>query len=287
MKFMLLGGIAALSLGLAVQDPFDAAEITATQVSGPVYMLEGYGGNIGLVLTEGGPVMIDDQFAQLEDKIRAAVEELAGTKNPSYVLNTHFHGDHTGSNEGFGTTSVLVAHDKVRTRLLAGDRREGPAPASALPVLTHADGMTLHLGGQTVELRHYPAAHTDGDSVVIFHEAKVVHMGDIMFHGMFPFIDRDSGGTVKGYLSALKNIHEDLPADWKVIPGHGPLASRADIKALHDMILATGKIVAARKAEGMSMEDCVAEGLPKEWDSWSWQFISTDAWIQTLYQRLD
>jgi len=287
MKFMLLGGIAALSLGLAVQDPFDAAKVTSTKVSGPVYMLEGYGGNIGLVLTDGGPVMIDDQFAQLEDKIRAEVEELAGTKNPSYVLNTHFHGDHTGSNEGFGATSILVAHDQVRARLLAGDRRDGPAPASALPVLTHANGMTLHLGGQTVELRHFPAAHTDGDSIVLFHEAKVVHMGDIMFNGMFPLIDRGSGGTVQGYLSALKSIHEDLPSDWKVIPGHGPLAKRADIKALHDMIVATGKIVAERKADGMSMKECVAEGLPKKWDSWSWNFISTDAWIETLYQRLD
>jgi len=287
MKFMLLGGIAALSLGLAVQDPFDAAEIKAKKVSGSVYMLEGYGGNIGLVLTERGPVMIDDQFAQLEDKIREAVEKLAGTKDPSYVLNTHFHGDHTGSNAGFGTTSILVAHDQVRTRLLAGDRRNGPAPDSALPVLTHADGMTLHLGDQTVELRHFPAAHTDGDSVVLFHEDKVVHMGDIMFNGMFPFIDQGSGGTVQGYLIALKTIHDDLPKDWKVIPGHGPLASRADIKALHDMIVATGKIVAARKAEGMSMKKCVEEGLPKKWDSWSWQFISTDAWIETLYQRLD
>lgn len=287
MKLMLAGGLAALSLGLAVQDPFDAAEIKAIQVSGPVYMLEGYGGNIGLVLSAGGPVMIDDQFAPLEEKIRAAVEELASTKNPRYVINTHFHGDHTGSNAGFGTTSTLVAHDRVRARLVNGDKRDGPAPASALPTLTHADGMTLHIEGQTVELRHYPAAHTDGDSIVLFQEAKVVHMGDIMFNRMFPYIDQGSGGSVKGYVSALKDIHDKLPADWKVIPGHGPLANRADIKALHDMILATGKIVAARKAQGMSQQECVAAGLPEEWATWSWAFISTDKWIETLYKRID
>jgi len=283
MKLLLAGGLSAFALGLFAQDPFSDTTIEATQVSGPVYMLTGAGGNIGLMLAEGGPLMIDDEFAPLEDKIRAAVKELAGTANPRYLVNTHWHGDHTGGNAGFGTTSTLIAQDQVRVRLKAGDDRRDPAPTVALPNLTYAEGMSLHLDGQTVELHHYPRAHTDGDSIVIFHEAKVVHMGDILFNHLFPFIDPGSGGSVKGYLAAQNEILKMLSEDWKIIPGHGELAGYQDLVASRDMILATSKIVAERKASGMSREDCLAAGLPSAWDSWSWQFISTETWLGTLY----
>ncbi|MHC4837475.1 MAG: MBL fold metallo-hydrolase [Planctomycetota bacterium] len=283
---ILLAGIGALALGLVAQDPFDAAEIEAQQVSGPVYMLTGFGGNIGLVLAEDGPLMIDDQFAELEEKIRLAVEELAGTRDPRFLVNTHWHGDHVGSNAGFGATSTLVAHANVRKRMEEGNDRTPPAPAVALPDLTYAEGLTVHLAGQEVELKHYPAAHTDGDTVVIFHQAKVVHMGDLMFNGMFPFIDLASGGTVAGYVAALDGVLTDMPEDWKIIPGHGEVGSHADLKTLRDMITETSAIVLQRKADGMDRDACVEAGLPEEWDSWSWQFISTERWLGTLYDGL-
>jgi len=283
MKLILAGGLSAFALGLFAQDPFSDVSVESTQVSGPVYMLTGAGGNLGLLLAENGPLLIDDQFAPLEGKIRAAVKELAGTADPRYLVNTHWHGDHTGGNAGFGTTSTLVSQDRVRERLAAGDDRRDPAPAVALPSLTYAEGMTIHLDGQTVEMKHYPHAHTDGDSIVIFHEAKVVHMGDILFNRMFPYIDPSSGGSVKGYLAAQDDILAMLPEDWKIIPGHGALATYQDLAASRDMIRATSKIVAKRVAAGMSREDCVAAGLPSAWDSWSWQFISTETWLGTLY----
>ena len=272
----------ALVLGLASQDPFEDATAETQRVSNSVHMLTGFGGNIGLSIGEDGVLMIDDQYAPMEAKIREALGKLT-TDKPRYVINTHWHGDHTGGNAAFSSDALIVAHDNVRARLLKGGRGQGPAPAEALPGLTYNDEMSFYFNGEQVQLLHLPGGHTDGDSVVLFHGAKVVHMGDHFFSGMFPFIDPASGGSVAGYIKNVAMMLESVPPDWAIIPGHGPLSTYDDLTTFLDMLERTTAIVQARVADGQTREQVIAGGLPSEWDSWSWNFITTEIWLATLY----
>src|SRR5262249_5353495 len=197
--------LAVLEAGTAwAQQDFDKVQIKVTKVAGTVYMLEGSGGNIGVSVGEDGILIVDDQFAPLVPKIQAALKGISD-KPVKFVLNTHWHGDHTGGNEKLGALAPIIAHTNVRKRLgsesttRTGQKRP-PSPKAALPVITFDDRLTVHLNGEDIRAIHFPSGHTDGDAIIFFTQSNVVHMGDDFFSGQFPFIDLQSGGTVKGYI---------------------------------------------------------------------------------------
>lgn len=258
-------------------DRFADVEVTPQRVSGNVYILTGAGGNIGATVGRDGTLIIDDQFEALTPKIIRALNSIDGDA-PKIVLNTHFHGDHTGGNPVFGETGTIVAHDNVRLRLTD----EEGFPARGLPVVTYADRVTVHFNDDTLEVIHMPAAHTDGDSIVWFQEAKVLHTGDLLFHGTFPFIDLENGGSVTGVIDNLRRIIEMVPDDAQVIPGHGPLATPEDIRETLAMIEATREEVMEALDTGMNVDEVVAEGLDSRWESWGQGFINEERWIRTL-----
>jgi glyoxylase-like metal-dependent hydrolase (beta-lactamase superfamily II) len=232
-----------------------------------------------------GMLMIDSQFAHMEAPIRKAIATIS-EGSPSYLVNTHWHGDHVGGNLAFAKGSVVIAQENVRSRMKAGGRGAGPADPAALPDFTYNEGMTVHYNGEAVHLIHFPKSHTDGDTVVFFEGSKVVHMGDLMFNRMFPFIDLGSGGDVEGYLHSQEIVLSMLEEGDKVIPGHGPLASPADLKASVEMLQTSVKLVQARIDEGMDESEAVKAGLPDEYASWSWGFVDTNKWLQTVYRSL-
>lgn len=272
-------GLAAASASAAAaeDDRFADVEIATVPVSGHVHMLIGAGGNIGLSVGDDGTLIVDDQFAPLATRIQAAIDELDGAA-PKLVLNTHFHGDHTGGNPVFGARGTIIAHDNVRQRLLLQD----DFPGVGLPVLTFADEVRVHFNGDTLRVIHMPAGHTDGDSVVWFERANALHMGDLLFNGTFPFIDLGSGGSVAGVLANLSRVLELVPADIKVIPGHGPLGDADDIRATLEMLRETRAEVTAALGRGMGVDEIVAAGLDPRWSSWGTGFITEERWIRTL-----
>ena len=272
------------------QNDFSKVEIKSTQVAGNIYMLEGSGGNIGVSVGADGILIVDDQFAPLADKIRAALSKL-GEGKLRYILNTHYHGDHTGGNRVFGAEGTIVAHDNVRKRLsgevkAAGNNNAPPQPAEALPVITFDNSLSVFFNGEEIRAMHVPHGHTDGDSVIYFTKANVVHMGDQFFNGMFPFIDLASGGSVEGYAHNVETVLGKIPAGAKIIPGHGPLATVDDLKKFSQMLNETIGIVRDRMKAGKTLDQIKAEGLPEKWNSWGQGFIKTPVWIETLYKGL-
>lgn len=273
----------------AQQQDFSKVEIKAMPVAGKVHMLQGAGGNIGVSVGSDGLLIVDDQFAPLADKIRAALKGLS-QGDLAFVLNTHWHGDHTGGNESFGREATIIAHDNVRKRLAAGQVVRGntipPAPAQALPVITFGESLSIHFNGEEIRVIHFPNGHTDGDSVIFFTGSNVVHMGDDFFVQRFPFVDLESGGSVTGLIANLEKILGDLPDDVKIIPGHGPLATKADLRAYLGAIKETTEIVRQRIAAGKDQEAVVAEGLPDEWKEWGSGFINVETWLTIVHQDL-
>ena len=281
-KIFLVTAITALfSAGSAIsQDRWADAKITSQPVSGSVHMLEGMGGNIGISAGPEGILIIDDQFAPLAEKIAAAIGEISQTPM-KYVVNTHYHGDHTGSNAYFTEVkgSTIFAHDNVRKRLADKDDHTH----SELPVVTYQQGITFHFNGDTINVMHLPAGHTDSDSVVWFEEANVLHPGDLFFEGRFPFIDLDGGGTVAGYIKNVTKLISMLKDDTKIIPGHGSLATKVDYQKALDMLVDTAAMVKNMKTKGISVEDAVEQGLGEKYKAWAWNFITEKKWITTLY----
>ena len=259
------------------QRDFSAVEMKATQVSGSVYMLEGSGGNIGVLVGKEGTLIVDDQFAPLAPKIEAALANLTESKL-KYVLNTHHHGDHTGGNGHFGQHATIIAHQNVRARL----RGNADTPASALPVITFAHASAIHFNGEKITLVHRGPGHTDGDSVVRFTNANVVHMGDLFFSGRFPYVDLGSGGDIDGYMAAVGAVVSRVDDRTKIIPGHGGLATKKDLVAYHDMIRATVKLVRAALRAGKTPAEIEADGLLSDWASWGEGWITTRRWIETI-----
>lgn len=275
-----------LTAGYALQQrDFSKIEIKASQVSGNVYMLQGSGGNIGASVGEDGVLIIDDQFAPLADKIKAAIKKLGGD-SPKFILNTHYHGDHTGGNAEFSAEGTIIAHANVRKRLSTEQERRGqvvpPKPKEAWPVITFDESLTIHFNGDEIKALHYPSGHTDGDAIIYFKNANVVHMGDDFFVGRFPYIDLGSGGSVRGLISNIENVVNTVAPDVQIIPGHGPLSTVDDLKKYLSMLKATSSIVANQMEEGKSLDDIKKAGLP-EWDSWGSGFINTDRWIEAIY----
>lgn len=274
---LLLTGISAAATVMAQDDRFANVTIETVPVTGNISMLIGSGGNIGVSIGADGLLIIDDQYAPLAAKIRAALSQL-GSDTPKFLLNTHFHGDHTGGNADFGAASIIIAHENVRGRLVAED-----SPSSALPVITFDDDVTVHFNGENITLIHMPRGHTDTDSVVMFEESNVVHMGDHFFNGGFPFVDLASGGTVQGYISNLEKALSWIDDDTSVIPGHGPLGTKADLLAFYNVVKDTSTTIRVMKSQGVSVEEAVAEGLSSEYESWGQGFINEQRWIETVY----
>ena len=261
----------------AQDDRFANVTIETVPVSGSISMLIGSGGNIGVSAGNDGILIIDDQYAPLATKIKAALEAL-GSDTPKFLLNTHFHGDHTGSNADFGAASIIVAHENVRSRLVAED-----SPALALPVVTFDDNVTLHFNGEDITLIHMPNGHTDTDSVVMFEGSNVVHMGDHFFNAAFPFIDLANGGTVQGYLRNLEKALSWIADDTAVIPGHGPLGDKDALLSFYNVVKDTSIAIRVKKSQRMSKEEIVAAGLGDEYASWGQGFINEQRWIETVF----
>jgi cyclase len=276
--------VAAITVLLCIaawaQRDYARIEIKTTHVAGNIYMLEGAGGNIGVSVGPDGILLVDDQFAPLAEKIRTALKEL-GDGPLKFLLNTHFHGDHTGGNVVFGNEAHIIAHANVRKRL----QMESP-PKEALPVVTFDDSLSIHFNGEEIRVIHFPNSHTDGDSVVFFTGSNVVHMGDLFFSGRFPYVDLDGGGDVEGLIKHVEELLTELPSDVKLIPGHGPLSDIDDLKTYHQTLVETTDLIRDQMGAGKSLDEIKAAGLPKKWRSWGSGFISTERWIEIVYRSL-
>jgi len=288
---MWLTVVLLFAISAHAQTDFSKVEIKATKVAGNVYMLQGAGGNIGVSVGDDGLLIVDDQFAPLADKIRAALKGLAD-KKLRFILNTHWHGDHTGGNVAFGPEATIIAHDNVRKRLATEQKSTvfnsttPPSPKEALPVITFNDSLSVHFNGEDIRAIHFPHGHTDGDSVIFFSTSNVVHLGDDFFAGRFPFVDLESGGSVEGLVKNIGELIGKIPPTAKLIPGHGPISTLDDLKSYHRMLQQTTEIVRQKIAAGKTLDQVKSEGLPAEWEPWGTGFIKTDRWVETIYKSL-
>ena len=290
-----LAAAAAALFATAASAQNDAKEVVikTTKVAGNVAMLEGQGGNIGVVYGDEGALVVDDQFAPLTAKIKAAVAALTN-KPIRLVVNTHWHGDHTGGNENLaGDGAIIVGHDNVRKRLSTGafmkalNRQVPPAPAKALPVVTFASEATLHFAGEEIHAVHVENAHTDGDIVLRFKKANVLHCGDTFFNGGYPFIDVDSGGSVDGYLAAHEKLLSLADEQTKIIPGHGPLGDKAALQAAHGVLKALRDRIKGLLDEGKTAEQIAAAKPSADTDAkWGQGFIKGDRIVDTIIHSL-
>ena len=289
--FLLLIVSLLFAVSASAQTDFSKVQMKATKVAGNVYMLEGAGGNIGVSVGDDGLLIVDDQFAPLADKIRAALKGIAD-KKLHFILNTHWHGDHTGGNVAFGPEATIIAHDNVRKRLSTEQKSAvfnsttPPSPKEALPVITFDQTLTVHFNGEDISAIHYPHGHTDGDSVIFFSASNVVHLGDDFFAGRFPFVDLESGGSVEGLIKNVGELITKIPNDAKLIPGHGPISTLDDLKSYHRMLQQTTEIVRGKIKAGKTLDQIKSEGLPAEWAPWGTGFIKTDRWVETIYRSL-
>lgn len=280
---VLLAGVAA-----AQDRDFSKVEVKVTKVAGTVYMLVGAGGNIGVSVGEDGIVVVDDQFAPLAPKIQAALQGITD-KPVRFILNTHYHGDHTGGNADFSKLGTLVAQENVRKRLAEGSeiKRFGktpPAPKEALPIITFEHDVSIHLNGEDVRAIHFPHGHTDGDSVIFFPQSNVVHMGDDFVTYGFPFVDIENGGSVSGMVAGVEKVLAMTKPDTKIIPGHGPLSTPDDVRKFIAMITETRAAVAAAVKKHKTVEQMKQEKLLAKWDAdYGKGFIKADDWIDALY----
>jgi glyoxylase-like metal-dependent hydrolase (beta-lactamase superfamily II) len=275
------------------QPDFAKVDITVEKLSEGVYMLVGAGGNIGLSVGDDATFIVDDQFAPLTDKIVAAIGTVSKTP-VKFVVNTHWHGDHTGGNENFGKAgAVIIAHDNVRKRLSTEQFTEAfnqttPAsPKAALPVVTFAESVTLHLNGDSVRVVHLPPAHTDGDAIIHFTKANVLHTGDLFFNGGYPFVDVSSGGHVNGIIDAADTVLAMGDDQTKIIPGHGPLADKAALKRFRDVVATVRDRVAALVKEGRSLDEVKAAQPSREFDAqWGGGFVKGEQFVELVYASL-
>ena len=276
---------------------FSKVEIKVTKVSGSVYMLEGAGGNIAASVGDDGILIVDTEYGPLADKIQAALKSVAGADKPvRFVIDTHYHGDHTDGNAAFTARgATIIATENLRKRLENGGTggdggalkfQQPPQPKAALPVITYDDHMTVHFNGEDIRIFHFPAAHTDGDSVVYFSKSNVVHMGDEFVRYGFPFIDVNSGGSIQGMISACERAAAEFPSDVKVIPGHGAVATLDDVREYTKMMKDTMAAVQNALAQHTTLEQMKSQKILAPWQKYSGNFVNSDAFIETIYYSL-
>jgi cyclase len=291
----LLAFLLTASLALAQEEDFSKTQIKVTKVAGSVYMLEGAdAGNIGASIGEDGIVIVDDQYAPLADKIQAALKGITD-KPVRFIINTHYHGDHTGGNAYFQKQAPIIAHDNVRKRLETGGpsgtggsihSEHKPGAKESLPIITFDHDVTVHLNGEDIRALYFPAGHTDGDSIIFFPKSNVVHMGDDFVTYGFPFIDVESGGSINGMIDGVEKVIAQVPPDVKIIPGHGPVSSIADVKAYLEMLKGTRDAVAKEIKAGKTLDQMKQAKLLDPWKKYSGDFINEDAFLETLYNSL-
>ncbi len=275
------------------QQNLDTVRVTVQPVAGNVHVLFGSGGNMALLAGDDGAVLVDDQYAPLRERIRAAVATVSRTP-VRFVINTHVHGDHTGGNENFGRTgAVIVAHDNVRTRLSAEqfnarlNRRTPAAPRGALPIVSFSESVTFHLNGDSVRVVHLPPAHTDGDAYIHFTRANVIHTGDVFNNGAYPLVDTYSGGSIDGYITAIDAVLAVADDRTRIIPGHGPVATRADLVEYRRVVATIRDRVLALVRAGKSLTEAAAAKPTAEFDDrWGKGFVTPDFLLDVVYNDL-
>jgi glyoxylase-like metal-dependent hydrolase (beta-lactamase superfamily II) len=289
----LLMALGVLPAPLPAQQGLDTVQIRTVKVADGVYMLMGAGGNIGVSAGTNGIVLIDDQFAPLSDKIKTALAAI--NQGPiRFLLNTHWHGDHTGGNENFAKSGVvIVAHENVRHRMsveqfiAAFGSKVPPSPETALPIVTFTDAVNFYLNGDSISALHVAAAHTDGDVVIYFRRANVVHMGDTYFNGRYPFIDLSSGGSIDGLVAAVDRVLAMTDQHTKYIPGHGELSGRAELAAYRDMLATVRDRIRKLSRQGKTLAQVKAAKPSAEFDAtWGTGFITPERFVEILYDNL-
>jgi len=284
-----LAGMARPTQPLTAQDEMADVRIQTVAVAEGLYMLVGRGGNIGLSVGADGAFLVDDQFAPLTARIQAAVS-VVSEQPVKFVLNTHWHGDHTGGNENLGGAgAMIVAHQNVRRRLNPSEFRDvvgntQQAPPAALPIVTFTDAVTFYWNGDTIQVFHVPTAHTDGDAIVVFNRANVIHMGDVFFNGRYPFIDIQSGGAVHGVIAAAEQILWIADSQTKIIPGHGDVAGVTELRAYRDMLRSVRDRIQLMINDGLSEDEVVAARPTRDLDA-TWG-AEPERFVRAVYQSL-
>jgi cyclase len=288
-KVLVILSVSVAVSAFAQERDFSKVQMKVIKVAGNVYMLQGAGGNIGVSVGDDGIVIVDDQFAGMAPKIKEALKAIT-TKPVKYVINTHYHGDHTGGNEIFGREGTIVAHENARKRLESGTTVRGnkipPAPKGALPVITFNDRATIHVNGEEVRLIHLPGGHTDGDTMVEFTKSNVVHMGDDFFNGQFPFVDRENGGSIKGLIRNLDAVLAKMDKDAMVIPGHGPIANKPLLEGFRDALKGTVAIMNEAIQAGKTLEQVQKEKTLVAWSHLESEFVTLEIYQDGLYKEL-
>jgi glyoxylase-like metal-dependent hydrolase (beta-lactamase superfamily II) len=290
-----LAGAVAVCLsfsGVAMaQDDLSKVEIKVHKVAGTVYMLEGAGGNIGVSVGDDGVLVVDDQFAPLAPKIRAAIRTVTD-KPLRFLLNTHWHGDHVGGNRAFSSDATIIAHDNVRKRMVSGSApgspfKVEPAGADELPVITFDRSLTVHVNGEDIRALHFAGGHTDGDSIIYFPVSNVVHMGDDFVTYGLPFIDVASGGTIRGLIENTERAIAELPDDVKIIPGHGPVSGKAEVRTFTAMLKDCVALVDAARKQGKTLEQVQQARVLQKYEPLGQGFVKTNDFAALIYRELE
>jgi glyoxylase-like metal-dependent hydrolase (beta-lactamase superfamily II) len=292
---VLFAAVAALALPGPAQarQAMDSVQIRTVPLNRGVYMMVGAGGNIALASGDDAAFLVDDQYAPLTPKILAAIRAITD-KPVRFMVNTHWHGDHTGGNENFGKAgTVVVAHDNVRKRMSVEqfisrlNQRAAPSPKMALPSITFPDQVTFHLNGDTIHAVHVPPAHTDGDAIVHWSAANVLHMGDVFFNGRYPFIDLDSGGSFEGVINAVNSALAMSNDQTKIIPGHGELATKADLLRYRDVLVQVRDRVRTLIQQGKTKDEVIAAKPTAQWDAtWGAGFMNPATFLGIVYDSM-